>query len=88
MPLIVKDPRGMLTRAPAALRNAADLERRRRAAAADDRDGLGALAHATPLLASRRAARPRGDARRPRRPGRDYVLHATDETVTEYAIEP
>jgi hypothetical protein len=24
----------------------------------------------------------------PAAPGRDYVLHATDETVTEYAIEP
>ena len=24
----------------------------------------------------------------PKAPGRDYVLHATDETVTEFAIEP
>ena len=40
VPLLVKDPRGVLTSAPAASAHAADLERRRRAAAADDRDRL------------------------------------------------
>ena len=40
VPLIVKDPRGSLTRAPRSARTAADLERRRRAAAPDDRDRL------------------------------------------------
>ena len=88
VPLIVKDPRGMLTRRPSAA-HAADLERGRRAAAADDRDRLERLAQRPPLRAHRRPARPRARSSPTRtRPGGRYVLHATDEIVTEFAIEP
>ena len=88
MPLIVKDPRGVLTSAPERRAQPAQLERRRRAAAADDRQRLERMAARAALRPHRRPARPRADPRRPGGAGRRYVLHATDETVTEFAIEP
>ena len=87
MPLIVKDPRGMLTQAPERRAHAADLERRRRAAAADDRRRIGrhgGASGATPT--SRSDSTSRGILTDPTAPGRPYVLHATDEIVTEFAI--
>ena len=89
VPLIVKDPRGVLTRAPAAAAHAAHLERRRRAAAADDRAparATGAASRTTPTSPAGSTS-PRSSPTRTA-PGRRYVLHATDETVTEFAIEP
>ncbi len=54
VPLIVKDPRGVLTREPEAAAHPADLERRRRAAVADDRQRVGRLARAGALRTPRR----------------------------------
>jgi hypothetical protein len=87
VPLIVRDLRGKLTQAPA-----------------QERTGLTSSVDVAPLLldvaagsswrndshyshiASRHdLAAMLGD---PAAPGREYVLHATDETVTEFAIEP
>ena len=68
MPLIVKDPRGVLTSAPERVRDAAHLERRRRAAAADDRQRArttGAREAHYSHLADR--ADLAGDPRRPQR---------------------
>ena len=89
VPLIVKDPRGVLTARARAAAHAADLERRRRAAAADDRQRLERLA---PAKSTTRTS-PNGSTSPsiladPDAPGRPFVLHATDETVTEFAIEP
>ena len=79
----------LLTQRPRTPRDPADLERRPRAAAADDRERLDALAPRAALLPHRRPA-PISPAilADPTAPGRRYVLHATDEIVTEFAIEP
>ena len=69
VPLIVKDNRGQLTAAPETTRRPADLERRHRAAAADDRHRLERLAQRSALRPHRRPRRPRGDPRRPQRAG-------------------
>ena len=87
VPLIVKDPRGKLTGAPSSRAQPAQLERRHRAAAVDDRHRLsrGAATPATPT--SRTAWTSPQILANPDAPGRPYVLHATDETVTEFATE-
>jgi len=88
VPLIVKDPRGVLTTAP-------QLPRRQLSSSVDVAPLL--LTIATGSNDWRRESHYAHLAGRldlagiladPTAPGRPYVLHATDETVTEYAIEP
>jgi len=88
VPLIVKDPRGQLTSEPARLRtqltssvDVAPLLLTIATGSEDWRrephyDYLAGRADLASILADAQA------------PGRSYVLHATDETVTEFAIEP
>jgi arylsulfatase A-like enzyme len=88
VPLLVKDPRGVLTTAP-------ERARTQLTSSVDVAPLLLTIAtgsdewrneHRYAHLADRLdLARVLAD---PRAPGRPYVLHATDETVTEYAIEP
>jgi arylsulfatase A-like enzyme len=88
VPLIVKDFRGTLTSAPQKLRtqltSSVDVAPLllRIATGSDDWRREPRYAHLAgrPDLASILAD--------PRAPGRRYVLHATDEVVTEFAIEP
>ena len=90
MPLIVKDPRGRADRGTRAAAHAAHLERGHRAAAADDRHRLERLAAASPTTPRSPIALDLAailaDPAAPR--ARPYVLHATDEIVTEFAVEP
>jgi arylsulfatase A-like enzyme len=88
VPLIVKDPRGLLTRAPEQVRN-------QLSSSVDVAPLL--LSIATGSSHWRRESHYSHLAERldlaailadPAAPGRPYVLHATDEIVTEYAIEP
>jgi arylsulfatase A-like enzyme len=88
VPLIVKDPRGALTAAP-------ELPRTQLTSSVDVAPLLLSIASGSEEWRSERRyahlAR-RADLARilanPAAPGRPYVLHATDETVTEFAIEP
>lgn len=88
VPLIVRDPRGVLTRAPEAPRT--QLTSSVDVASLLLTIGSGSdawrrerryshLAHRLDLAAI---------LSNPAAPGRPYVVHATDEIVTEYAIEP
>jgi arylsulfatase A-like enzyme len=88
VPLIVKDPRGALTKAP-------EIARTQLTSSVDVAPLL--LTIASGSNEWRRERRYAHLARRldvagiiadPMAPGRPYVLHATDETVTEFAIEP
>ncbi len=88
VPLIVKDPRGMLTGAP-------EVPRRQLSSSVDVAALL--LTIATGSNAWRAEPRYSHLADRldlaailadPQAPGRPYVIHATDEAVTEFAIEP
>jgi len=88
VPLIVKDPRGVLTRAPEQVRT-------QLSSSVDVAPLL--LTIATGSNAWRREQHYSHLAKRldlasiladPAAPGRSYVLHATDEIVTEFAIEP
>ncbi len=88
VPLIVKDPRGVLTQAPG-------LQRSGLTSSVDVAPLL--LDIATGSQAWRRDSQYSHIAARhdvtamlgnPSAPGRQHVLHATDETVTEFAIEP
>jgi arylsulfatase A-like enzyme len=88
VPLIVKDPRGELTDAP-------ELARTQLTSSVDVAPLL--LTVASGSNAWRQEHRYAHIAHRldltgiladPTAPGRPYVLHATDETVTEFAIEP
>jgi arylsulfatase A-like enzyme len=88
VPLIVKDPRGALTSAP-------ELARTQLTSSVDVAPLL--LTIATGSSDWRRERRYSHLAERldvaailadPSAPGRPYVLHATDETVTEFAVEP
>jgi arylsulfatase A-like enzyme len=88
VPLLVKDPRGELTSQIGVVRNqltsSVDIAPLLLtiATGADDWRSESHYSH----LASRLdIARILGE---PTAPGREHVLHATDETVTEYAIEP
>jgi arylsulfatase A-like enzyme len=88
VPLIVKDNRGLLTRAPERTRSqlsssvdVAPLLLTIATGSNDWRrethyDHLAGRVDLAAILAN------------PEAPGRAYVIHATDETVTEYAIEP
>ena len=68
--------------------HAADLERGRGAAAAEDRQRLGCVALGTAATrTSPTAPTWRRSSPDPRARGRPYVLHATDEIVTEFATE-
>ncbi len=88
VPLIVKDPRGALTKAPELARtqltSSVDVAPLLLSIASGSEDWRGERRYSH---LARRAdlARILGD---PTAPGRPYVLHATDETVTEFAIEP
>lgn len=88
VPLIVKDPRGALTTAPEIARtqltSSVDVAPLllRIASGSDAWRGERRYAH----LADRLDVA--GILADPAAPGRPYVLHATDETVTEFAIEP
>jgi arylsulfatase A-like enzyme len=88
VPLIVKDNRGLLTQAPEATRT-------QLTSSVDIAPLL--LTIATGSNAWREEARYEHLAERadlaailadPNAPGRPYVMHATDETVTEFAVEP
>jgi arylsulfatase A-like enzyme len=88
VPLIVKDPRGVLTSAPEQTRtqlsSSVDVAPLLLTIATGSEDWrreehYSHLAHRLDL------ARILAD---PAAPGRPYALHATDETVTEFAIEP
>src|SRR4029077_993854 len=88
VPLIVKDPRGMLTRAP-------EQQREQLSSSVDIAPLLLTIATGSnDWRAEERYAHlaDRADLAAiladPQAPGRPYVLHATDETVTEFAIEP
>jgi arylsulfatase A-like enzyme len=88
VPLIVKDPRGVLTKAP-------ELARTQLTSSVDVAPLLLTIAHGSGDWRRKRRyshlaqrldlARILGE---PTAPGRPYVLHATDEVVTEFAIEP
>jgi arylsulfatase A-like enzyme len=88
VPLLVSDPRGKLTSAP-------EIERTQLSSSVDVAPLL--LSIASGSDAWRGQSRYGHLAQRldlasiladPNAPGREYVLHATDETVTEFAIEP
>jgi arylsulfatase A-like enzyme len=88
VPLIVKDPRGALTGAP-------ELARSQLTSSVDVAPLLLTIASGSNAWRSeRRYAHIAGrlDLARilsdPSAPGRPYILHATDEIVTEFAIEP
>jgi arylsulfatase A-like enzyme len=88
VPLLVKDPRGVLTSAPERVReqltSSVDLAPLLLTIASGSEDWrrdphyshIADRADLAGILAD------------PTAPGRPYVLHATDETVTEFAIEP
>ncbi len=88
VPLIVKDPRGVLTGAP-------EQPRKQLSSSVDVAALLLTIAtgssawrnepHYAHLAGRLDLAAILAD---PQAPGRPYVLHATDETLTEYAIEP
>lgn len=88
VPLVVKDPRGQLTRATG-------VERTGLTSSVDVAPLLLDIATGSPAWRKQKeyshiASRHNLAAmlRNPSAPGRRYVLHATDETVTEFAIEP
>lgn len=88
VPLIVKDPRGRLTRATARPRT-------QLTSSVDVAPLLMTIAHESDAWrANPRYSHLAGRAdlaailAHPTAPGRPYVLHATDEIVTEFAIEP
>jgi arylsulfatase A-like enzyme len=88
VPLIVKDPRGVLTSAPEQVRNqlssSVDLAPLLLTIATGSNDWR-REGHYSHLASRLDVARILAD---PNAPGRPYVLHATDEIVTEFAIEP
>ncbi len=88
VPLIVKDPRGVLTRAPAQVRNqlssSVDVAPLLLTIATGS-NGWRRESHYSHLAERLDLATILAD---PSAAGRAYVLHATDEIVTEYSIEP
>jgi arylsulfatase A-like enzyme len=88
VPLIVKDPRGRLTSAP-------ELPRAQLTSSVDVAPLLLSIASGSDEWRRERRYAHLADRldiagilADPSAPGRPYVLHATDETVTEFAIEP
>ncbi len=88
VPLIVRDPRGRLTSAPEQAReqlsSSVDVAPLLLTIATGSNDWRGEQRYSH--LADR--ADLAAILADPQAPGRPYVLHATDETVTEFAIEP
>ena len=88
VPLIVKDPRGVLTSAPAQARtqltSSVDVAPLLLTIATGSNDWRGEE-HYSHIAQRLDLARILAD---PGAPGRPFVLHATDEIVTEFAIEP
>jgi arylsulfatase A-like enzyme len=88
VPLIVKDPRGLLTRAPERVRNqltsSVDVAPLLLTIATGSSDWR-SEPHYSHLAARTDLASILAD---PVAPGRAHVLHATDEIVTEFAVEP
>jgi arylsulfatase A-like enzyme len=88
VPLIVKDPRGKLTAAPGQVRNqlssSVDLAPMLLTIASGS-DAWRREAHYAHLAQRLDIAAVLAD---PQAPGRSHVLHATDEVVTEFAVEP
>jgi arylsulfatase A-like enzyme len=88
VPLIVRDPRGVLTRAPERIRSqlssSVDIAPLLLTIAAGSNDWRRET-HYAHLAGRLDLAAILAD---PEASGRPYVLHATDETVTEYAVEP
>ncbi len=88
VPLIVKDPRGLLTREPERLRgqltSSVDVAPLLLTIATGSEEWRSEPRYAH-LAGRLDLAQILTD---PDAPGRPFVLHATDETVTEYAIEP
>ncbi|HYL71385.1 MAG TPA: sulfatase-like hydrolase/transferase, partial [Candidatus Dormibacteraeota bacterium] len=88
VPLIVKDPRGQLTAAPETprtqLSSSVDLAPLLLSIAPGSEDWR-REAHYSHIAGRLELAKILAD---PAAPGRPYILHATDETVTEFAIEP
>ncbi len=88
VPLIVKDPRGALTREPERLRNqltsSVDIAPLLLTIATGSNDWRSEQ-HYAHLAERLDLASILAD---PEAPGRPFVLHATDETVTEFAVEP
>lgn len=88
VPLIVRDLRGKLIRAPSQERSGLTSSVDVAPLMLDVATGSPAWrndSHYSHIAARHDLAAMLGD---PTAPGRDYVLHATDETVTEFAIEP
>ncbi len=88
VPLIVRDLRGKLTQAPAVERTGLTSSVDVAPLLLDIATGSSAWradSHYSHIAARHDVASMLAD---PAAPGRDYVLHATDETVTEFAIEP
>jgi arylsulfatase A-like enzyme len=88
VPLIVRDLRGKLTQAPALQRTGLTSSVDVAPLLLDVATGSPAWrgeSHYSHIAARHDLASMLAD---PAAPGRDYVLHATDETVTEFAIEP
>ena len=88
VPLIVKDPRGVLTSAPGQLRNQLSSSVDVAPLLLTIATGSSAWrreAHYSHLAGRLDLARILAD---PGAPGRPFVLHATDEVVTEFAVEP
>jgi arylsulfatase A-like enzyme len=88
VPLIVRDLRGKLTQAPAVERTGLTSSVDVAPLLLDVATGSSAWradSHYSHIAARHDVASMLAD---PAAPGRDYVLHATDETVTEFAIEP
>jgi len=87
VPLIVKDPRGVLTTQPqqprSQLSSSVDVAPLLLTIATGSNDWR-SEPHYSHIAARLDLAAILAD---PQAPGRDYVLHATDETVTEFAIE-
>jgi arylsulfatase A-like enzyme len=88
VPLMVKDPRGLLTSEPTQVRtqlsSSVDLAPLLLTIATGSNDWR-REPHYSHLAGRLDVA---GILADPTAPGRSYVLHATDETVTEFAIEP
>ncbi len=88
VPLLVKDPRGVLTSAPERVReqltSSVDLAPLLLTIASGS-DAWRREEHYSHIADRADLA---GILADPAAPGRPYVLHATDETVTEFAIEP
>ncbi len=88
VPLLVKDPRGVLTSAPERVREQLTLSVDLAPLLLTIASGSDAWRREEHYSHIADRADLAGILADPAAPGRPYVLHATDETVTEFAIEP